>query len=120
VQGISWKGLRGGVIRGVVMEELGFRMRRRGAFLSLISSSSSCADFGQRRAHDSRGYGSASTTSPYSWQRRPDGSVDHSTGTHGGMAASDDVEEETMGMEAAFGSSHLVPRQQLRVTNPED
>ncbi|KAK4699310.1 hypothetical protein P7C70_g6953, partial [Phenoliferia sp. Uapishka_3] len=37
----------------------------------------------------------------------------------GSMSASDDVEDETRGMEAAFGS-HLVPKQQLRVTNPEN
>lgn len=34
--------------------------------------------------------------------------------------ASDDVEESTRNMDAAFGSSHLVPKQALRVTNPEE
>lgn len=33
--------------------------------------------------------------------------------------ASDDVEESTRNMDAAFGS-HLVPKQALRVTNPEE
>lgn len=51
-------------------------------------------------------------SSPYGW-RASGGSADHS------MPASDDVEDETRNMEAAFGS-HLVPRRTLRVTNPED
>ncbi|KAK4047347.1 hypothetical protein OIO90_006206 [Microbotryomycetes sp. JL221] len=52
--------------------------------------------------------------------RRMSGSLDHSSGSMPyGAAASDDVEEDTRGMEAAFASPHLVPRQPLRVTNPE-
>lgn len=40
-------------------------------------------------------------------------SADHSSTTGGGNhPASDDVEEETRGMEATFGSSFMVPRQQ--------
>ncbi|KAM0786676.1 hypothetical protein ACM66B_002123 [Microbotryomycetes sp. NB124-2] len=50
--------------------------------------------------------------------RRMSGSLDHSSGTMP-FAASDEVEEETRNMEAAFASPHLVPRQPLRVTNPE-
>ncbi|KAK4049578.1 hypothetical protein OIV83_004076 [Microbotryomycetes sp. JL201] len=50
--------------------------------------------------------------------RRMSGSLDHSSATMP-FAASDEVEEETRNMEAAFASPHLVPRQPLRVTNPE-
>ena len=41
------------------------------------------------------------------------GSNDHSS------PASDDVEDEMMNMEAAFGSAHMVRKRTLRVTNPE-
>lgn len=40
--------------------------------------------------------------------RRPSGSIEHSSGTH---FASDDVEEETRGLDFA-GSAHLTPKQQ--------
>lgn len=49
---------------------------------------------------------------PYEKQGNSD---DHNNGT---FPASDDVEEETRGMEATFGSSHLVPRQQRESSLP--
>lgn len=77
------------------------------------------------RPNESSAFGTTSMSSshsPYGWHRMS-GSVDQSHGGHGGAPgpggiASDDVEEEMNGMEvAAFGT---VPRQQLRVTNPEE
>ncbi|KAM0750944.1 hypothetical protein T439DRAFT_343057 [Meredithblackwellia eburnea MCA 4105] len=53
-----------------------------------------------------------STSSPHPW-RMSEGSSQFQP-----MYGSDDVEEETRNMEAAFGS-HLVPKRTLRVTNPE-
>lgn len=104
-------GVVGGVVALVLLALLAlFLMRRRKRERQLAEA---------QNARDKLGAGaplrSNSGSSDGRWgtpyEKQGARSADHSSGTGQGPA-SDDVEEETRGMEATFGSSHLVPRQQ--------